>query len=98
MYIELNIVFIELVKHMLYIELIAFMELMKKRSYENETLLKNRKKCEIWRNFACFLGDVNGGSSIGMDSVYYGIILRFIHSMSRLWGILCVVWGILCVV
>ena len=83
MYIELNIVFIELVKDMLYIELIGFMELMKKRSYENESLFKNKKKCEIRRNFACFLGNVNGGSSIGMDSVYYGIILRFIHSMSR---------------
>ena len=47
MYIELNIVFIELVKHMLYIELIAFMELMKKRSYENETLLKNRKNVKF---------------------------------------------------
>ena len=44
---------------------------IKKRSYR------------IRRNFACFLGNVNGGSSIGMDSVYYGIILRFIHSMSR---------------
>ena len=45
--------------------------------------LRIKKKCEIWRNFACFLGNVIGGSSIGMDSVYYGIILRFIHSMSR---------------
>ena len=44
MYIELNIVFIELVKDMLYIELIGFMELMKKRSYENESLFKNKKK------------------------------------------------------